>query len=924
MRVSVLAAGLACFATQAQAETHWAYLPPVDAKISEAEAVHPLDALLAAAWKEAGLKPAKLAQPRQWITRAAFTLTGLPPTDAQIRRIETQPDEATWKSLIDELLASPAYGERWARHWMDVARYADTRGYNFDQDNRYPYAYTYRDWLIRAFNSDMPFERFVKLQIAADCLTEKSDDPDLAALGFLTVGPRGGTLETIDDRVDVVTRGFLSSTVSCARCHDHKFDPISTKDYYSLYSIFENTDEPEQKPIIGQPADAAAHEAFKVAAAKLEQEDLAARQAIVDQVRTPASSAVYLELAWQAHQENQDTAKATGDAFKRGRYRPAAVIRWRDFLQDKAGGDKPVPRLVAWARDMATADTAGKSALCLALANEMLGSPELKELAADSGCPLSYDVDRIREFFDQEDGNQNRKRVGDRTKLENDHPGSPPRAMSLRDREKWSPAQVYLRGNPASRGDEFEREWLSFLGGGKFEAGKSPRLSLAEKITDPANPLTARVMVNRIWGWHFGNFLADPEDFGVQQNDPPLRPVLDWLSIRFRESGGSLKAMHRLILTSAAFRLAAEGPAESESIDQANLLFWKWKRRRADFETARDHLLVSSGALQTEPTGGRSISLDSADADRRRTLYAFVDRYDLAGTFVSFDLPHPDHHAARRAETTVPQQALYFLNSPLVLRQAEKLASNAEFQKLTDDATRLTWIYQRIYQRSPDVEETRAALDWIAQAKPADYQPKLSGNWEIRHAPDSSAPASEGIPFPLFADGTWKTGPDVQVAPIPWLSAGKDGGHVGAGHQLILRWRASGAGQVRMLGELKRTQQGGATLGWNVTSSKSGHFQNHDFAPDGDAKIESEWITVGAGDTVDLVLRAPQGDACGGVAWKLRMMGRESPTAEAEEVGNLRDQFPTTHSPPPAIRAGDPWADLIQMLWASNEFNFID
>ncbi|MEO5914705.1 MAG: DUF1549 and DUF1553 domain-containing protein [Luteolibacter sp.] len=924
MRVSALSIGFAFLPLLVKAEDHWAYLPPVDVKIP---ADGSIDSLLASAWKKAGLAPAKMAPPRQWIERAAYTLTGLPPTAEQIKRIETNPDDATWKALVDELLASPAYGERWARHWMDVARYADTRGYNFDQDNRYPFAYTYRDWLIRSFNADMPYGRFVKLQIAADCMTDKPEDPDLAALGFLTVGPRSGGLETIDDRVDVVTRGFLSSTVSCARCHDHKFDPITTRDYYSLYSIFENTDEPENKPIIGSPPDAAAYQTFKEEAAKLDEADRAARQAIVDQLHQPESAAVYLELAWQAKKENWDVSKATADAFKRGRYRPAAVIRWRDFLNDKAWGDKAIPRMATWAKEMDAADEAGRKALCLALINEGAAAPdgsELKNLSAQGGCPLAYDINKIREFFDQEDGNQGRKRAGDMTKLQNDHPGSPPRAMSLKDKGNWSPAQIFIRGNPDNRGETIDRQWLGFLGGGKFEDGKSPRLSLAEKIANPNNPLAARVMVNRVWGWHFGSNLADPGDFGIQQADPPLRPLLDWLAIRFTEQGGSLKNLHRLILTSKAFRLAAEGSVKNNTIDEANNYFWKWKRQRVDFEAMRDRLLTSAGSLDTGTTGGRSVSLESADADSRRTVYSFVDRYALANTFVSFDLPHPDHHSPKRVETSVPQQALYFLNSPLALRQAAKLAADPKFRELPDDKARLQWIYQRIYQRDPSAGETGDALAWLEKINPADYQPKLSGVWEIRHAPDTGGLPGEALPFPLFGDGVWKTGPDPSTAPIRWLNAGATGGHPAAGHDLILRWRALGAGQVRMTGKIERTGKGGATLAWNLAKSGSPDFVNHTLPPDSNSNIDGDWNNVVAGDTVDFVLRAPDGDASGSSGWDLRIMGRETADDKPEEIGALRDQFPISNSPPPAVVAGDPWADLIQMLWASNEFNFIE
>ena len=652
MRVAaILLALVSCAAAE---EAHWAYVPPVKAAASG----HPVDALLEQAWKDLKLAPAGPAAPRQWLERAAFTLTGLPPSDEQLRRIEANPDEATWKVLVDELLASPAYGERWARHWMDVARYADTRGYHFDQDNRYPFAYTYRDWLIRAFNEDLPYDRFVKLQVAADHLVDRPDHPDLAALGFLTVGLRGGPVETIDDRVDVVTRGFLSSTVSCARCHDHKTDPISTKDYYSLYSIFEHTDEPEDKPVIGKPADEAAFQAYQAEAVKLEEADRVARQQLVDHLRSKEALPNYLELAWRARKESWDHPKATAEGFKRGRLRPNALMRWKDFLGEHAGTE----RLKRWLAEMdAAADDAARAGLCAALAGEWTSAPggsELAGLAANGGCPLSYGVDRVEAFMDVEDGNQRRQRLSAMAKLMTEHPGSPPRAMSLRDKANWGKAVVFERGNPANRGEVFDRHWLGFLGGGAFEEGKSPRLSLAEKIADPANPLTARVIVNRVWAWHFGAPLADPGDFGPQTPRPPLLPLLDTLAVNFVEKGGSLKELHRLLLTSKAFRLSATGPEANDAIDQANTVFWKWNRRRLDFESMRDRVLAAAGALDTRGTGGRSVRLEEPSSDARRSLYAFVDRYALPGTFVSFDLPHPDHHSAKRVETTVPQQAL--------------------------------------------------------------------------------------------------------------------------------------------------------------------------------------------------------------------------------------------------------------------------
>ena len=927
MRVFLAIVAIGLMSASSRAEDHWAYLPPVAAE--DGAGVHPVDARLADAWEAAGVKPAAEAAPRRWIERAAFTLTGLPPSAEQIRRIEESPDEATWRALIDELLASPAYGERWARHWMDVARYADTQGYNFDQDNRYPFAYTYRDWLIRAFNGDLPYERFIRMQLAADLLVDRPDHPDLAALGFLTVGPRGGGPETIDDRVDVVTRGFLSSTVACARCHQHKTDPISMEDYYSIYSILENTVEPGDKPVIGAAADQAAYQAYLAEVEKLEAEDRAVRQTMVDQIRAPESLAVYLDLAWTAHVAQWDHGKATSESFKRGRYRPHVVLRWRDFLGNVVAGEGADPRLAAWAEAMQAAgeDGAARMAASAALANEWLAAGEgsaLHALAVRGDCPLSYGIDRMAELMDVEDGNANRARRSAMARLQVEHAGSPPRAMSLSDRGDYQPARTYKRGNPGAPGDTFDRQWLSFLGGGAFEDGKSPRLSLAERIADPANPLTARVLVNRVWAWHFGAPLADPGDFGPQESAPPLLALLDTLAVRFVESGGSLKELHRLMLTSRAFRLAAEGPAANDAIDQANQWHWKWNRRRADFEAMRDRLLFTAGALDGGSLGGRSITLESEAADQRRSVYAFVDRYALPTTFVSFDLPHPDHHSPKRAETTVPQQALWFLNGPLILRQAARLAADPELAAISAPRERVAWLFRRIYQRDPGERELAIILDWLAALDPADYQPRLSGVWEIRHAPDEGGAWGDPLPFPMFADGVWKTGPDIAQAPIRWLHAGAEGGHAAAGHALILRWRALGSGEARISGTLRRTQKDGLDLEWALTGPGGGAWPNGSLRANGRATVEGPWTKIRAGEVMDFVLRAPHGDACGGFSWDFQVEGREAADAKPVEIGNLRHQFPTSDGPPPVPSSGDPWADLIQALWASNEFHFID
>jgi hypothetical protein len=929
--VALMAAGAtASVSVEAAApRVHWAYQPPVASLGEDAEGGHPVDRLLEAAWDGAGIERVPMAAPRRWVERAAFTLTGLPARPDWLRIIEESPDDATWLAVLDEMLASPAYGERWARHWMDVARYADTQGYNFDRDNRYPHAYTYRDWLVRAFNEDMPYPRFIRLQIAADHLVETGGHPDLAALGFLTVGPRGGGPETIDDRVDVITRGFLASTVSCARCHDHKTDPVTMRDYYSIYSILENTYEPDPLPEIGKPADHAAHADYLADRARHEARGHEARQALVDHMHEPEALATYLDLAWLAIRDGWDYGRAHSEAFARGRFRGAAVIRWRDFLRATATGDQADAALAGWFEEMEIAgeDAAARAAASAALAKRWLAAGDddpLRRLAQRDDCPLSLGVERIHVIMDVKDNQENALRRSALAQLEAGHPGAPPRAMVLHDRSHASQARVFRRGDPSAPGEPFVREWLGFLGGGEFPEGIAPRLAVADRIAEAANPLTGRVMVNRVWAWHFGEPLADPGDFGPQEPAPRLLPLLDELAVRFAESGGSLKDLHRLLLTSRAFRLAADGPAANNDIDEANHLHWKWNRRRADFEALRDRLLATSGALDPDARGGRPVNLDDPASDRWRTIHAFIDRYELPQTFVSFDLPHPDHHSPRRVATTVPQQALWFLNGPLVLRQAAALANHPELAMLNDTGARLEWIYQRILQRAPTPGEHEFIARWLGAIDPADYQPRLAGFWEIRHAPVLDGIAGDPRPFPLFADGVWKTGPDIATASIRWLHAGRDGGHAAAGHALILRWRAHGAGEARLVGTIRRTQRGGNALEWMIDGPGGALAGPSPLSADSSGIIDGPWVNMRAGDTLALHVTAPHGDHFGSISWDLRIDARDAANESPATISDIRESFPTTETAPSAPAHGDPWADVIQALWASNEFAFID
>jgi hypothetical protein len=325
--------------------------------------------------------------------------------------------------------------------------------------------------------------------------------------------------------------------------------------------------------------------------------------------------------------------------------------------------------------------------------------------------------------------------------------------------------------------------------------------------------------------------------------------------------------------------------------------------------------------LQLDRIGGKPGSLENPSMDQRRSLYGLIDRYALPSTLVTFDLPHPDHHSAKRVETIVPQQALYFLNGAMVQRQAQRLAEDPALRACGEDEARIRWIYQRLLQREPLASEAKAALDWIQHVEAADYDPPLSGHWEIRYAQEQAADVKA---FPLYEKNTWKTGADLAKAPVPWLSAAASGGHPSRGYELILRWRATGAGQVRMMGKLHKPQPEGDVLAWEIRDAARQTLRSGDLAPRQSSSLESPWVTVADGATIDFVLRAPRGQNHGSTHWDLRIEGRDTEASATREISRLAEDFPTSESKREAPIKASPWADLIQMLWASNEFHFID
>lgn len=740
---------------------HWAFQPvrsvPIPAPRTPLPAVrNEIDLFVAAKLSDNGLSLAPQADRRTLIRRAYFDLIGLPPTAEEVEAFERDPAPDAWEKLLDRLLASPAYGERWGRYWLDVARYADTKGYVFNEDRNYPFAYTYRDYVIRSFNQDKPFDRFVIEQLAADKLPA-DDKQSLAAMGFLTLGRRflNNTHDIIDDRIDVVTRGLMGLTVACARCHDHKFDPVPIADYYSLYGIFASSTEPKDLPLIGEVKRTPEVIAFETelnkqrAAYRAEVEKRFA--ANLKKLREPGTVAEYiravLEVQGRADQQLQTLLRDRD-------LRPAVFNRWRDFITAQSKNWSPVYSPLAKLAEIPENEFGQKAAVVIAglgqdarqpvnplvhralkaakpqtlksaieavagvMVTNLTGppTPAQAELfrALDAGGPVDIpvsDAESIQTRADR-DALANLKRKIDAFEATN--PAAPPRAHVLVDSKNLFQPYVFLRGNQNNHGPTVPRQAPAIVAPNRkpFTDG-SGRLELARAIVSPENPLTARVFVNRVWVGHFGQGLVrTPSDFGVR-SDPPTHPeLLDWLASRFMQDGWSVKRLHKLIMTSATYQQVSTISAEAFKLDPDNKLLARQNRRRLDFEAMRDSLLSVAGKLDTT-AGGQPVDLFKAPFSTRRSIYGLIDRTNFSSTMRAFDVASPDQHSPQRFQTTVPQQALFLMNSAFVTEQARSLANRSEVTQAKTTEAKVTALYRLALSRNPTREEAALAVEFV-------------------------------------------------------------------------------------------------------------------------------------------------------------------------------------------------------------------
>ncbi|MEX2302450.1 MAG: PSD1 and planctomycete cytochrome C domain-containing protein [Bryobacterales bacterium] len=711
----------------------------------------PIDRFVMAKLEEHKLRPAEPAAPRILLRRAYYDLTGLPPAPADVEAFERDPSPKAFAAVVDLLLASPRYGERWGRYWLDIARYSDDK-LNPTADEAAPNVWRYRDWVIGAFNDDMPYDQFVKAQIAGDLMEPK--ERYVAGLGFFAYSP-----EFQDDRVDALTRGMMGLTVACARCHDHKFDPIPTRDYYSLLGIFENTKEgkfPLASAEAVQEYERLSEQAKQQAKVVRDFEDQQARQlAAIFATHT----ARYLKAA-RGVPDAASAGEAEAAAVSAG-LDPQTLERWVKYLSLKS---REHPFLEGW-RDAPFDDAGLQQKLLDVIAEKeaideenliLLGGKddnrtvrvvEVKSLERDKYFlwrdlvsregPAKFEtgilyyekstIDRfLAPYWKQHlDGLR-----GELARRRSQVPDEYPYVMTIEDAAELEAMQVHVRGDRNNLGEAAPPQFPMILCDGeqkKFTSG-SGRLELAEAIVDDRNPLTARVIVNRVWMYHFGQpLVATPGNFGRLGEKPTHPELLDYLAARLIESKWSLKALHREIMLTKVYALSVATLEANQNVDADNKLLWRANRRRLDVEPMRDTLLFVSGDLN-EQRGGLAEKLGDA-CNLRRTVYGFVSRRQLEGTLALFDFPNPMSTSDARIPTATPLQQLFFMNSKFIEERARSLARRV--RTAGDERARIEQAYRLLFQRGPTKGELAVGLEYLTSGDdswPRYAQALLSSN----------------------------------------------------------------------------------------------------------------------------------------------------------------------------------------------------
>jgi hypothetical protein len=643
----------------------WSFIKPIRPSVPKvSDTAWPrseIDHFVLAKLEQKKLTPVRDARRRELIRRACFDLTGLPPTPEQVAAFLGDTSEGAFEKVIDELLKSPHFGEQWGRHWLDIARYSESNG--MERNYTYPHAWRYRDYVIESFNRDKPFDQFVREQVAGDLLGQGNPtDEQLIATGFLAIGPkplnqgndRLFSLEVIDEQIDATTRAFLGLTVACARCHDHKFDPIPTEDYYAMAGIFRST------------------------------------------------TTLYGTTNTQGNRQPSDLHTVTGSEGNRSN----KIQEHNDKLYRLNGSLVVMQEEMRELREKGRRTTGNKAA-------------RIRK--------LNRDIRDTRENIEY---------------LEKKKPGAD-YAMGVRD-GKVSDARVLIHGEIRNLGSAVKRGFPQVLGHVKSKPignESSGRLQLADWIAQADNPLTARVMVNRIWKHLLGSALVRSTDnFGATGMTPTHPALLDHLALHFTDNGWSVKALIKDLMLSRTYQLSSDTNDSNTAIDPGNRMLWRMSHKRLGAEALRDAMLATSGELNLRPSD-RSIVSELGDMDvsralrqlgqfqrktsDRRSIYLPVMRNAQPEMMRIFDAAEPSLIVGRRNETTVPTQALYLMNNSFVIGQAYNMAQRV-MAGAEDEPAGIRLAYRLAFAREATDNEVSRAREFIASVGEEKDRP---GQW---------------------------------------------------------------------------------------------------------------------------------------------------------------------------------------------------
>ncbi len=959
-------------------KTFWSFqplskptIPTVKGKIN-----NPIDNFILAKLEAKGFAFNPPADKYTLIRRATYDLTGLPPAPDEIDTFLADKSPDAFAKVVDRLLASNRYGERWGRHWLDVARYADSEGLATTDGgiaSWFPYSYSYRDWVIRALNEDLPYDQFLLHQIAADRVSN-NDAKNLAALGFLTLrrGAADITAEDkIDDQIDVVSRGLMGLTVSCARCHNHKFDPIPTKDYYSFFSIFANSRAPKDLPLLDPKSSGGEKEiTLKAEIKKIEDEITKKRETrfpeLLTSYRTAEEITKCLMSAHDARNLKKETELVALASDKD--YNLFLMKRWRDFLVKEGENESwivwqkmsaiPAPEFATKAastlaamlsdvnhkinplvaREFSTppnsmrevAERYGKLLAGFDKAQKLTNPDEeaLRLALRGKDSPIDIALKDFEEIQLVADGafEFGKRQVIEKLRITYAYDDAPPRAMTLEDNPELQPGVVLVRGNPNNKGEQVERHFLQILAGENRQpfTNGSGRLELAQSVASKENPLTARVMVNRIWQHHFGNgMVRTPSDFGVRGDAPTHPELLDYLANYFLTNGWSMKKMHRLMILSRTWQQASTNNEAASKADPENKLLWRINRRRLDYEELRDSLLVAGGNLDFK-MGGLPQNAASWPFMHRRTVYSFIDRVALPNDYQIFNFASPEFHSPQRYLTTVPQQALFWMNSPFAMEQAQALMKRPEIAALQNPRERISKLYRAIYGRAANEEEISLGLKFVnnspSQTNNSSSASK-SNDWQYGQGEfdETTKKTKDFLKHEYFLGGHWRATPLISDPRLVSVRVTEKGGKPeGKSKAVIRRWTASSDGEISINGNLENEYEmpcsGCDGVQGTIVSSRAGMLGTWTAnLSKSETRVPS--LAVKKDETIDFITDGRKNTSSDEFKWNVTIKRIDSGADEWNSSRDFRQ---------PAITPLDAWERYAQVLLAAVEFILVD